>query len=191
MSRCLSDEALMRVVAELGTAAEQAHLAACAACAARRRKVSDEVDRIREVLLTMPEPVRRTAPRPRWSMIGVAGLAAVAVAALVWIEVTAWKTIQTAEDLASVEQTEAALADVTAAIFSVDGEPARVFAESAAATGLDPDDDASTGCDEPRWLDEAECAGSLPSFEDPEDSIEMDTTERTVFDTDRSDQGGG
>jgi hypothetical protein len=190
MSRCLSDEALMRVVAELGTAAEQAHLTACADCATRQRKVSGEVDRIREVLRSMPEPVRRTAPRPWRSMVGVAGLAAIAVAALVWIEVTAWKTIQTTEDLASVEQIEAAVADVTAAIFSVDGEPARVFADSAAATGLEPDGDTSTGCDEPGWLDEPECADSLPSLEDPEDSIEMDTTERTVFDANRADQGG-
>ena len=48
MSRCLSDKALMRVMAELATPAEQAHLAACAACAARWREVSGEMGRIRQ-----------------------------------------------------------------------------------------------------------------------------------------------
>jgi hypothetical protein len=191
MSRCLSDRALARVVAELGTAAEQTHLAGCAACTARRRAVSGDVDRIRQVLLTTAEPLRRTAPKPRWSIAAATGLAAVAVAALVWIEVTAWTTIQTARDLASVEKVETALADVRAAIFSVDGVPSRVLAESWAATGLDPDGDASTGCDDAAWLDETECASTLSGLEGTQqDWIEMDTPERLVFDTDSADQGG-
>ena len=188
MSRCLSDDALMRLMAELGSATEQSHLAACASCAARRRGMSHELDEIRAVLLTTPEP--RTASRRRRPIVAVAGLAAVAVAALVWIEVAVWKTIQPADDTAGVEQVEAALEDVTAAIFSVDGEPTRSFVEALAVTGPDPDGYGSTGCEEPRWLDEAECSDALTRIEEPENEIEIDSTERTVFDADSADQGG-
>jgi hypothetical protein len=190
MSRCLSDEALMRVLADLGTETDLSHLASCATCAARRRKVSGEVDRIRQVLLTTPEPLRRTARRPRRAIVAVAGLTAVAVSALLWIEVAVWKTIQPSPDLTGVEQVEATLADVTASLFSVDGEPAPAFAESVVTTGLEQDSDTGTGCDEPQWLDEAECSDAVPDIEESEDSIEMSTMERTVFDTDSSDQGG-
>jgi hypothetical protein len=190
MSRCLSDKALMRVLADLGSETDLSHLASCATCAARRRKVSGEVDRIRHVLLTTPEPVRRTAPMSRRSMVAVAGLTAAAVGALLWIEVAVWKKIQPTPDPTGVEQVEATLADVTASLFSVDGEPARVFAASVVTTGLEQDSDTGTGCDEPQWLDEAECSDAVSDLEEPEDSIEMNTMERTVFDPDSSDQGG-
>jgi hypothetical protein len=190
MSRCLSDEALMGVLADLGTEADLTHLASCATCAARRRKISGEMDRIRQVLLTTPEPLRRTAPRPQWSVVAVAGLTAVAVGALLWIEVTAWKTIQPTPDPTGAEQVEATLADVTASLFSVDGEPARAVAESPMAMGFEQDSDAGAGCDEPRWLDEAECLDAFSDLEEPQDSIEMSAMEHTVDDTDSADQGG-
>jgi hypothetical protein len=189
VSRCLSDKALMRLGAELGSAAEQAHLDTCATCAARQRTVSEEVDKIRQVLLTTPEPVGHTVPRPRRSLVALAGLATLAMAALVWIEVAAWKTIQPTEDLTSVEQVEAALADVTAAIFSVDGEPTPIFGENSTVTGLDQDDGPDIGCEEPWWLDDAECSDTMQSFEEPQDSIDI-STERTAFDRDSVDQGG-
>src|SRR5207247_7194987 len=66
MSRCLSDEALMRVVAELATPAERAHLAACPACGARRSRLEGELDGIRQVLVTTAEPRRLAAPSRRW-----------------------------------------------------------------------------------------------------------------------------
>ncbi|HXJ82224.1 MAG TPA: hypothetical protein VMS64_26525 [Candidatus Methylomirabilis sp.] len=190
MSRCLSDKALMRLVAELGTAAERSHVATCAACAARQRRVGHDLDRIRQVLLTTSEPPRHVTQSRRWSVVGVTGLAAVAVAALVWIEVAVWNTIQPAEDPASTEQVEAALEDVTAALFSVDGEPTRSLADASTMNALEPESARSVGCEEPRWLDEAECSDTLFSTEGSEDGIEMDTPERTVFDTESADQGG-
>ena len=190
MSRCLSDKALMRVMAELGSTAEQAHVAACATCAARRRRISGEVERVCQVLLTTPEPARRAVRKPQRSMVAAAGLAALALAALVWIEVAVWKTMQPTEDLAST-QVEAALADVTAATFSVDGEPARLLGESSTSIDFDPDDVAGTGCEEPARLDEAECADTLQSLEEPQEEwTDMDSTERTAFDAESADQGG-
>jgi hypothetical protein len=190
MSRCLSDKALMRVMAELGTPAEQAHLAGCGACALRWRKASAEIGRIRQVLLTSREPLRRAASRPWRSIAAAAGLVAIAVGALVWIEVTVWKTIQPAEDLASASQIEAALADITAAIFSVDGDPPRALAEDLDRTAPGPDGDlVSPGCDEPGWVDEAECSDTLSGLEAAQDPLEVDTTERTVLGTDGADQG--
>jgi hypothetical protein len=190
MSRCLSDKSLMRVLADLGTEADLTHLDSCPACVARRRAISGEMDRIRQVLLTTPEPLQRSAPRPRRSIIAVAGLATAAVGALLWIEVTVWRTIQPSPDSTGVEQVEATLADVTASLFSVSGEPTPAFAESPVAIRLAQESETGAGCDEPRWLDEAECSDTLSDFEEPQDSIEMGTAERTVWDTDSMDQGG-
>jgi hypothetical protein len=196
MSRCLSEKALLRAMAELATPAEQAHLAACATCAARWRKVSGEMGKIREVLLTTPEPFRRVAPRSWRSMVAAAGLAAAAVGALVWVEVAVWKTIQPGADVTGTQQVEAALADVTAAIFSVDGDPPRAFAEAQTATPLDAGAGVSDpSCDEQDWLvqtdepDEA-CSDNLSDLEALPDSLEADTTERTVLDAESASQGG-
>lgn len=203
MTRCLSDETLTRVVAELGTEAELAHLATCAACAARHRRVTGEVDMIRQVLVSTTEPRRRAVPS-RWrSVAAVAALSAVAVGALVWIEVAAWKTIQPTTDLAQ-EQMSAALTDVTAALFSVDGEPRLALAESPVAA-LEQDGDAEARCDESTGLDETDCSATLsglenpglespglmePGLQDPMDPIEVEAPERTVLEIDNADQGG-
>ncbi len=204
MSRCLSDETLMRVAAELGTEAELAHLATCAACATRHRRVTGEVDMIRQVLVSTTEPRRRTAPS-RWrSVATVAALSAAAVGALVWIQVAAWKTIQPTTDPAQ-EQMSAALADVTATLFSVDGEPRLAPSESLVVTALEQDGDAEARCDELAGLDDAGCPATLsslddpglespgleePGLQDPMDPIELEAPERTVLETDNADQGG-
>jgi hypothetical protein len=189
MTRCLSDKALMRVVAELGSTADHAHLVACTACAARREKVSAEVDRIRQVLVTTHEPAARVVRRRRRSLVALAGLGAAAVAALLWVEVIAWRSIQPVEDLTSVEQVEAALADVTAAIFSVDGDPRAVLGEAVVPGGLDQGE-GGVGCGDPGQLDEADCVDAGQRGEEFPDSIDMDNAERTVLDTDGVDQGG-
>jgi hypothetical protein len=190
MTRCLSDKALMTVIAELGSTADHAHLAACAACAARRQEVRAEVDRIRQVLLTTPEPAARVVPRRRRSLVALAGLGAAAIAGLVWVEVVAWRTIQPVEDLTSA-QVEAALADVTAAIFSVDGEPGAVPGEGVTPARLDQDQ-GEVGCGEAGRLDETECVDAGQMGAELPDSIDfdMDSAERTVLDTDGIDQGG-
>src|SRR5262249_55797659 len=126
----------------------------------------------------------------RWSILAAAGLATAAVAALLWIEVAVWRTIQPAPDAIGAEQVEATLTDVTASLFSTDGEPARAFAESPVTTGFGQDSDTGNGCDEPRWLDEAECSDTVSEFEEPRDLLDPGTLERTVLETDSVDQGG-
>ena len=188
MSRCLSDEALMRVVAELATPAERAHLAACPACGARRSRLEGELDGIRQVLVTTAEPRRLAAPSRRWSIAAMVTLSAAAVGALLWIEATAWKTLQPAPDAARAEQIAAVLADVSAALFSVDGEPALALAESPVATALGLGGDTDPVCDGP--LGDAECSDTLDGVEGSMDSIEMEAMEGTMFDWNSSDQGG-
>ena len=63
MSPCLSDDALDRVHADLGSIAERAHLAGCAACTGRSRQLRRDLDLITAVLRDTREPL--TANRPR------------------------------------------------------------------------------------------------------------------------------
>ena len=207
MSRCLSDKALMRVVAELGTESDKAHLAGCVTCTGRYRRITGEVDLIRQVLVTTTEPGRRAVSRWR-SVAAVAAFAAAGVAALVWVEVTAWKAIQPEPDLAQAAQMSATLADVTAALFSVDGEPKAALADGPAVVALEQEASLDSNCDEGTALDEADCAAvpsgleapgvpgledadmQDPGLQDPLDAIEVEAPERTVLETDNLDQGG-
>ena len=50
MKRCLTDRALTRVLAELGKPDELAHLAVCAPCAARYRRLESEMAEVAHVL---------------------------------------------------------------------------------------------------------------------------------------------
>ncbi len=170
MSRCLGEEALMRVVADLATADERAHLAACAACAARHRRVLGELDTVARVLVAGPVARPRRAPAVRrWTV--VAALSAVAAGALVWTEVVAWRTIQPAQDPARAQQLAAALAEVSSVLFSVDGEPSRALASSP-VPGLEPDDDPAPACSGPVVLAEPGCLDTSLDLEEPTAAIE-------------------
>jgi hypothetical protein len=65
MKRCLTDRALTRVLAELGKPDEHAHLAVCRACAARYRRLQNEMTEIADVLAATPGPRVRTIPGAR------------------------------------------------------------------------------------------------------------------------------
>src|SRR5262249_24567256 len=93
-NRCLSDDALLRVASELGTRVQHSHLTSCASCAMRYRRWSGELGMIRQVLVTTDEPRRFAVPSRLRTVAGVAALSAAAVAALLCIEVTAWKAFQ-------------------------------------------------------------------------------------------------
>ena len=198
MSRCLSDNTLLRVAAELGTPAQHSHLTTCATCAMRYRRFSGELGMIRQVLVTTDEPHRCAAPNRLRTVAGVAALSAIAVAALLWIEVTAWKVFQPAQDVVSAEQIETTLADVTAALFSVEGEPTRVVSESLIEAALVRDADASPECDDQLWLGAAPCPGGLFGLEESPDasetesmdSNEMEAMDHATSDADGADQGG-
>src|SRR5438128_1227569 len=128
-----------------------------------RRRVEGELDGIRQVLVTTAEPRRLAAPSRRWSIAAMVTLSAAAVGALLWIEATAWKTLQPAPDAARAEQIAAVLVDVSAALFSVDGEPALALAESPVATALGQGGDTDPVCDGP--LGDAECSDTLDGIE--------------------------
>jgi hypothetical protein len=124
MTRCLSDDALERVEAELASVAERAHLAGCAACAARHRQIRGDLALITGVLRDTPEPRTRPAPvrRVRW-MPATVGLAAVAAALLIWVEVAVWRAVTPVPPTMQAQEVAAILADVSAALFSVSGDP--------------------------------------------------------------------
>ncbi len=87
MSSCLSDDALERVHADLGSIAERAHLAGCAACTGRSRRLRRDLDLITAVLRDTREPLTRVAPARRRWMPAAIGLSTAALALLVWVEV--------------------------------------------------------------------------------------------------------
>jgi hypothetical protein len=162
---CLSEDALNRVLAELGTPAERAHLAVCPACAVRFRRMTVELGAIRQVLVATPEPgAESTERRPRWRMPAAVVAAAVMVAALVWTEVALWRGLvpsltPSAVEEAQAEQVALALENLSATLFSVSGEPTAAFAES---VGLPPEgDELDPACDAPEELTALECAGAF------------------------------
>ena len=124
MSRCLSDDALERVETELASVAERAHLAGCAACAVRHRRLRGELALITGVLRDTPEPRPRPVPAGRrgW-MPATVGLAAVAAALLIWVEVAVWRAVTPVPPAMQPHEVAAILADVSAALFSVSGDP--------------------------------------------------------------------
>jgi len=134
MTRCLSDDALERVEAELASVAERAHLAGCAACAARHRQIRGELALITGVLRDTPEPGTRPAParRVRW-MPATVGLAAVAAALLIWVEVAVWRAVTPVPPTMQAQEVAAILADVSAALFSVSGDPPAAIAPAVIA----------------------------------------------------------
>ena len=132
MSPCLSDDALERVQADLASVAERAHLAGCAACVARHQRIRGELALITGVLRDTPEPRTHPTPaRPRRFMPVTVGLAAVAAALLIWVEVAVWRAV-TPPPTMQPQEVAAILADVSAALFSVSGDPPTTSVEDPA-----------------------------------------------------------
>ena len=123
MTRCLTDDALARVLAELATDAERAHLASCATCARRWRGARHELTTIVGVLRDTREPrPRAVVLRRRWLPAAV-GLSAVAVGLLMWVEVAVWRAVTPAPPTMQPQEVAAILADVSASLFSLTGNP--------------------------------------------------------------------
>jgi hypothetical protein len=137
MKRCLTDRALTRVLAELGTPDEHAHLAACLACAARYRRLQNEMTEIADVLAATPGPRVPTIPASRRWIAAAAALAA--VVAGVWLS---WETGSPVRPGSPRDpQVTTAMADITSVLFSVDGEPRR------RAVALEPNATPEADCD--------------------------------------------
>jgi hypothetical protein len=161
MTRCLSDDALERVEAELASVAERAHLAGCAACAARHRQIRGELALITGVLRDTPEPGTRpaSARRVRW-MPATVGLAAVAAALLIWVEVAVWRAVTPVPPTMQAQEVAAILADVSAALFSVSGDPPATTTPAAIAPAVIAEDAALSLEVMARELDQALTGGA-------------------------------
>ena len=127
MSPCLSDDALDRVHADLGSIAERAHLAGCAACTGRSRQLRRDQDLITAVLRDTREPLTlpltQIAPaRRRWLPAAI-GLSTAALALLVWVEVAVWRAVTPVPPTMQPQEVAAILSDVSASLFSVNGDP--------------------------------------------------------------------
>lgn len=127
MSPCLSDDALDRVHADLGSIAERAHLAACSACAERSRRLRRDLDLITAVLRDTREPLtlpltRIVPARRRWLPAAI-GLSTAALALLVWVEVAVWRAVTPVPPTMQPQEVAAILSDVSASLFSVNGDP--------------------------------------------------------------------
>ncbi len=139
MSPCLSDGALTRVHADLGSIAERAHLAACAACTARSRRMRGDLDLIAAVLRDTPEPVTRSAPvrAPRRWMPAAVGLSAAAAVLLVWVEVAVWRAVTPVPPSMQPQEVAAILSDVSASLFSLSGDPGSASAAEESPQSLE------------------------------------------------------
>ena len=127
MSPCLSDDALDRVHADLGSIAERAHLAGCAACTGRSRQLRRDLELITAVLRDTREPLAlpltQIAPaRRRWLPTAI-GLSTAALALLVWVEVAVWRAVTPVPPTMQPQEVAAILSDVSASLFSVNGDP--------------------------------------------------------------------
>ena len=127
MSPCLSDDALDRVHADLGSIAERAHLAGCAACTGRSRQLRRDLELITAVLRDTREPLAlpltQIAPaRRRWLPAAI-GLSTAALALLVWVEVAVWRAVTPVPPTMQPQEVAAILSDVSASLFSVNGDP--------------------------------------------------------------------
>jgi hypothetical protein len=123
MSSCLSDDALERVHADLGSIAERAHLAGCGACTGRSRRLRRDLDLITAVLRDTREPLTRIAPARRRWLPAALGLSTAALALLVWVEVAVWRAVTPVPPTMQPQEVAAILSDVSASLFSVSGDP--------------------------------------------------------------------
>lgn len=139
MTRCLTDRALTRLLADLGPPTDRAHLAVCAPCTARYRQLQSEITGIAHVLAATHEPRRRTVPAPRRWIAAAAVLATAVAGVWFWIETDSWMQVPVRSLQDPMAST--AMTDLTAALFSVDGEPRRRTAP------LVPDMTQEAGCE--------------------------------------------
>jgi hypothetical protein len=139
VSPCLSDDALTRVHADLGSIAERAHLAACAACTARSRRMRGDLDLIAAVLRDTLEPVTRSAPvrAPRRWLPAAVGLSAAAAVLLVWVEVAVWRAVTPVPPSMQPQEVAAILSDVSASLFSLSGDPGSASAAEESPQSLE------------------------------------------------------
>ena len=152
MTRCLPDKSLTQVQAGLGSEAEQAHVQSCPGCAQRLSALARDLAVISRVLATTAEPATRTLRTARRWLPAAVGASALAVAALLWIEVAVWRAMTFVPPTMRSEEAAAILTEVSAALFSVRGYTTTRAEADELVPRLESEEDAESDCDGLDWL---------------------------------------
>ncbi|MBI2197636.1 MAG: hypothetical protein HYU42_03415 [Candidatus Rokubacteria bacterium] len=152
MTRCLPDKSLTQVQAGLGSEAEHAHVQSCPGCAQRLSALARDLAVISRVLATTAEPATRTVRTARRWLPAAVGASALAVAALLWIEVAVWRAMTFVPPTMRSEEAAAILTEVSAALFSVRGYTTTRAEADELVPRLESEEDAESDCDGPDWL---------------------------------------
>ncbi len=148
MSRCLTERRLVHLQMSPGDPGAQAHVDGCPVCAARLDALTRDLDVLTGVLVRGPIPHARPLPSfRRW--IPAAGAGALALAALLWVEVAVWRAVTYVPPSMRPQEASAMLTEVSLALFSIRGFSAETEEEAA-------DDDTSV-CGGADWLVTAGC----------------------------------
>jgi hypothetical protein len=146
----LTERALVEAQAGLGGAPERRHLESCLTCARRLQALTRDLAVIGWTLGKTAEPRPRPAvPFRRW-MPAAAAATAMALAALLWVEVAVWRAVTTVPPGVEPEEARVMLAQVSSSLFSLRGDP------PSAEGAMDADDVPGVGDDDPPM----ECAGA-------------------------------
>ena len=156
----LTERALIHVQAGLGEPSERRHLDSCLTCARRAQGLTRDLALITRTL-DDPEPRRLPAPTfRRWIPIA-ATATAMALAALLWVEVTVWRAVTYVPPTMRPEEARALLTEVSAALFSLRGDavPAAEAGTEAAESLTADDEEHQTECAGVEWLIRSGCGG--------------------------------
>ena len=181
MKRCLTDRALTRLLAELGKPDERAHLAVCAPCTARYRRLESEMGEVAYVLAATPWPRVRTMPTTgRW-IAAAAALAAVVAGA--WFSMETGSRIHVPPWSARDPQVATAMADITSALFSVDGEP------RGPAAALELDTTREADCETTTPLAGIYCAGGALGLGEETGALDLEVNGQSTSRAEGRDEG--
>ncbi len=149
----LSDRVLVHVDAGLGNPADRRHLESCLPCSRRLQALTRDLAAITHTLAATPELRPRSQPSFRRWMPAAAAAMGLALAALLWVEVAVWRAVTSTPPGIEPEEARVMLAQVSAALFSLRGDP------PAADAAIDMDDTPGAGdedqggeCVGPDWL---------------------------------------
>jgi hypothetical protein len=145
----LSDRTLVRVDAGLDRAPERQHLDSCLACTRRLQTLTRELTAITRTLVETPEPRPRYQPTFRHWMPAATAAMALVLAGLLWVEVAVWRAVTSTPPGIEPEEARVMLTQVSAALFSLRGDP------PGAEAAIDADEPAAVGDG-----DQGECVGS-------------------------------
>jgi hypothetical protein len=146
VNRCLTERRLVHLQAGMGDPSERAHVDECPACAGRLDALTRDLEVLTEVLARGPLPHTRPMRSVRRWFPAAAGAGALAVAALLWMEVAGWRVVGYVPPAMRPEEAGAMLTEISRALFSIRGYSAEETA-----------DEDTTVCDGADWLITARC----------------------------------